>query len=98
MTTTQTEIESVTFEELVPFKEDNDGRRKAHIVNPPDNPHISNGYPNMTGQDVVTVARMNGLEVTALCGFKFIPQYNPDSYDACDPCMKIAGDIMRSEG
>jgi len=38
------------------------------------------------------------MEIVALCGFKFIPQHNPDKYDACEACIKIAGDIMKELG
>jgi hypothetical protein len=101
MSTTHTEpetLEIIDLDDLVtPYEDDDDPSRKTHIVRPIENRHISNSL-TATGQDIVDLARMAGLEVVALCGHKWVPVHNPEKYDACEACMKIAGDIMRSEG
>jgi hypothetical protein len=53
---------------------------------------------HMSAQDIVDTARMLGSEITALCGYKFIPMRNPEKYEACQQCMDIAGFIMSSLG
>lgn len=88
----------ILIDALFPYEETNDPNKRAHIVNPPDNPHISYGYPNMEAQDVVDIARARQIPVKALCGHVFIPKHNPDKLDACEACIKIAGDIMREMG
>lgn len=69
---------------------------KAHIVNPPSNTHI--WRPGMTAQDIVDIARVRQIEITALCGYRWIPQQAPDDLDACDTCFEIAGILMRENG
>lgn len=86
------------MDQVAPYVDDNDPNRRTHIVNPPSNPHISRGFPDMQAQEVVNIARAQRIEIVALCGYKFVPQHNPEKYDACDACMKIAGDIMRGAG
>lgn len=69
-----------------------------HIVNPPDNPHISHGFPDMLAQEVVNIARANGIEIKALCGVVFVPTKDPNTVkETCDACLAIAGMIMDSE-
>lgn len=83
-------------EVILPYDDADDPNLKTHIVNPPANLHI--WKPGMEAQDVVDIARATQQYVIALCGKQFVPKHNPDKYDACDPCMKIAGDIMRGLG
>lgn len=78
------------------YDETDDPNVRTHIVNPPANKHI--WRPGMEAQDIVDIARRHGLEVVTLCGHKFIPRHNPDKFEACEPCIKIAGDIMREMG
>ena len=82
------------IDEVLPYEDSNDPDRRTHIVSPPENVHI--WQPGMEAQDVVDVARATGQEVTALCGYKFVPKHNPDKFDACDTCMKIAAEIWSS--
>lgn len=86
-----------TFELTVPY-DDSDSTKdtRTHIVNPPKNIHI--WQIGMTAQDVVDIARANGWEVVALCDYRWVPKRNPDKYDACEDCIRIAGEIMRSKG
>lgn len=97
MTTLHTELEELTVTDLVPYEDTDDGKNhKTHIVNPPSNLHIF--QPGMEAQDIVDIARAGGLEVTALCGYTWVPKRNPEKYDVCDECMTIAGNIMRGLG
>lgn len=89
-------IDVSTEDQITPYEDSSDPNTKAHIVNPPANLHIF--QPGMEAQDIVDIARATQQYVTALCGYRFIPKHNPDKHDACDPCMKIAGDIMRGAG
>jgi len=75
--------------ELFPYEDSDDPNKKAHVVRAGDNPHI--GAPDWTGQEVVDAARALGLEVTALCGYKWIPKHNPANHDACGTCLDIWG-------
>lgn len=75
------------------IRETPEGPSLRHIVNPPSNLHI--WRLGMTAQDIVDVARVNGVEITALCGAKFIPTKNPEDVDkTCDTCMDIASIMM----
>lgn len=98
MSTILPEVEPIGYveEELAPFEENNAPNLRVHIVNPPRNTHIWKS--GMTSKDIVDIARINQIEITALCGYKFVPKHNPDKYDACEECIKIAGAIMRGMG
>lgn len=103
MTITEAELtlltetgEEIDFD-FNPFEDLDDGKdHKTHIINPPMNVHI--WQPGMTPQEIVDIARFQGLEVTALCGYKFVPKRNPEKYHACEQCMTMAGFIMREDG
>lgn len=69
---------------------------RAHIVNPPDNMHI--WIPGMTAWQIVDIARKKHLYVFALCGWAFVPRHDPDAFPACEDCVKMAGELMRSAG
>lgn len=58
----------------------------AHIINCPSNKESSEAW--------ITEARIYGLEVTALCGHKFIPERNPENKKVCDPCLDLAERIL----
>lgn len=89
-------IQDVNLEELLaPFEDTDDGRSHfRHIVNPPANTHI--WQPGMDMQTAVTIARMNGLELTALCGYTWIPKRNPMNHPPCEVCVDKAAELMRS--
>lgn len=78
---------------LAPYKDSEDPDRRTHIVRPIENSHITQGM-KMSAQDIVDTARMNGQEVVALCGYTWVPAHNPEKYDACGPCFKMAEWIM----
>ena len=94
LTAPSTTIIENTSQELIPFEETEDPSIKAHVFRGEENEHL--WMDGMTAQDLVNSARMLGVEITALCGFKLIPKHNPDKHDACDRCMKIAAQIWGS--
>lgn len=89
-------IQDINIEELLaPFEDSNDGNQHfRHIVNPPANIHI--WQPGMDMTEVVTLARMNELELTALCGYRWVPKRNPMNYPPCETCVDKAAELMRS--
>ncbi len=100
MTTHMTEIETGVYRQMLddaaPYEDTDDPNKRAHIVNPPANTHI--WREGMEAQDIVDIARVRGIEIVALCGYKFVPKHNPDKLDACTQCFKVAGDIMSGLG
>lgn len=85
--------ESIDVMDLIaPYVDDSDPLRRTHIVRPGDNDHIRNDLPNgrsLTGQDIVDYGRMNGVEVVALCGYRWVPKHNPEKFETCEPCLKV---------
>lgn len=95
MTLITPEVDMVAF--TTPYEDTDDGKdHRTHIINPPNNTHI--WEVGMEIQEVVDIARGLGLEVTALCGYTWVPKRNPEKYDVCEECFRIAGDIMRAKG
>lgn len=90
----ETSIEGL--EDLIPYEDDGDDTRKTHVIRQHENDHLWS--PGMTGKDILDLARMTGEFVIALCGFKFVPNHNPEKYDACATCIDLAGKIMMEEG
>jgi len=86
-----------TIEDLFPYEEPTDKNTRAHIVNPPMNKHID-PKQEMNPQDIVDTARLQRLELVALCGYKWVPKLNPDKLDVCPACMKIAEQLMAENG
>lgn len=97
MTDMITEIEAIELDDVAPYEDDGDKDRLTHIINPAMNGHIQNGIW-MEAKDIVSLARLGRLEIVALCGHRFIPNHNPEKYDACSACMDIAGIIMSEDG
>lgn len=58
--------------------------RHTHIVLIPK--HLKG---TTTPQAYVMEARINGTEIEALCGHKWIPQHNPANHPVCPKCMEI---------
>jgi hypothetical protein len=74
-----------------------------HIISPPENKGIfallvRRGNSDPSAQDIVDVARVNHLEVTAICGYKWIPTRNPEDHDTCPICVDVAGMHVRNAG
>ena len=67
--------------------------RLTHIVTPADNQDIWDilgGGAAISGKDIVSFARYEFREVTALCGFRWIPKNDPTKYDTCEACLEEA--------
>lgn len=95
--TTETSQETDIQEALFPFEEPADPfMNKAHIINPPRNRHI--WQVGMTAKDVVELARITGTEIEALCGYRFIPKYDPDKLNICRRCIDLANRMMEETG
>lgn len=75
-----------TLERPVVAPTDHDGAHRAHIVNCPDDKASTAAW--------LTEARVFGLEVTALCGHKWVPERNPDRYPVCQACIDAANQIL----
>jgi len=90
-------LEQETITEIIPFEEhENPAEHRTHIINPPNNLHI--WLPGMSSRDIVDLARAKGIEVRALCGYVWVPKANPENYDACETCMKLAGELLAGAG
>lgn len=57
---------------------------------PPDEAaHIVKRDGDRSAQEVIAAAAAAGLEVEALCGYRWVPKgIAPDSLEACRPCLK----------
>src|SRR3954451_23867073 len=79
------------LDQVAPYDSGEDPILRTHIIRPYENTHI--WQKGMTAQGVVDLARLNRTPIVALCGHKWVPVHNPDKYDMCDPCIKIAGEL-----
>lgn len=93
--TKQSNLE-ILLEEIMPYEDSDDPNRRTHIVNAEMNQHL--GMPDASAQELVDTARMTGQEIISLCGHKWVPVHNPEKYDACKSCVKIAEILMRKAG
>lgn len=59
-----------------------DHSKLTHIVDCPDD--------RDSAQEWVDEAKANGLEVTALCGYVWIPESEPVKHPICQTCLDIA--------
>ena len=100
MPETETTITSVVTEEteVPPPETSNRDPDVRHMVNPAMNMDFQRKYGYCEeAQDVVDIARVRGVEITALCGAKFVPTRSPEGLKTCDPCIEEAGRIMNEE-
>jgi len=58
-----------------------DGEHRAHIVKRP--------ADRTSAEAWVTEARVLGLEVEALCGYRWVPARNPEKYPVCELCRDV---------
>lgn len=84
---TETEIAPIELIDLLPYEESDDPSKRTHVVRGEENDAL--WVDGMVGQDIVDAARMLGVEVTALCGHKFVPLHNPEKYPACKACLDL---------
>jgi len=96
-------IEVVETESLIQT-DNTDGTKDdnlRHIVRPADNEHLlqfvtTGKYP--TAAEIVEMAMIRKIEITALCGKVWIPKLNnPAGRDTCNSCVEMAG-IIKSAG
>jgi hypothetical protein len=88
LTTVDRSTEVNTDEETEPGK-------LAHIV-PPD--LGKDGKPERSGAAKVMEARVMGTPVTALCGWTWVPQQDPQNFPLCHRCKEIADTIRKDPG
>ena len=50
---------------------------------------IDRGEDKRPARDIVFEARIFGIELTALCGHKFVPERNPENHPVCPKCKEI---------
>ena len=94
----ETVSESSTTEVPDELSHFDEALRKTHVVDCMSNPHVWDGSLEMTSEDVVAYAREHGIEIVALCGYKWVPSRDPQKYDACSHCMEIARELINKYG
>jgi len=78
---------NVPMSDMMPYDDSGDPDLRSHIVRGEENEDLwSDG---MDGQDVVDLARMLSVPVTALCGYTFTPKHNPEKHPVCGKCIEI---------
>lgn len=71
--------------DLAPTTTDEDFTR-THIVNCPEDKHSTNAW--------LSEATVMGLEVEALCGYRWVPTKDPFKYEICQACVGAANIII----
>lgn len=61
--------------------------KRRHYFRPPQD------WPG-DGQTFATFAIVNGIEITALCGHKWVPDTEAKGLPVCEACAEIAGNIL----
>lgn len=51
--------------------------------------YIDRGNDERPVHAIILEARVLGLTLTALCGYQFVPQHNPENYPVCPKCLEI---------
>lgn len=74
---------STAVEEVVELRLSDDAGASAHIVMVPPN------EPDTTPQAYVLRARVEGFEITALCGHTWLPERDPAPLPVCSRCVDI---------
>ncbi len=59
-----------------------DPARAAHIVFVPEE-------LNITPQALILAARIEGVPVVALCGYRWIPHRDPAAFPVCEKCVEV---------
>lgn len=94
MTTTEL-VTTVDRSTEVNTDEETEPGKLAHIVPPDLGP---DGKPTRTGAVKVMEARLNGTPVTALCGWTWVPQQDPQRFPLCHRCKELADGINFDPG
>lgn len=69
--------------EVVPFDEVETSQEKDKCA------HIVKTEPGENAAAKVLEARIHGLVIEALCGFKWVPSKNPSNLPVCEDCKTI---------
>lgn len=93
-------MEDVSVEvDLDTLIEDLTGDTRTHMINPVDNMHIQrHARKYMSAQEISDYAKEYGMEVTALCGYTWVPKRNVEAYPVCETCSEIAHRFMAEDG
>jgi len=75
-----------TVEQLYASPIATDDSALTHIVNCPDDKDNTEAW--------LTEARVFGLEVTALCGYRWVPTRDPQRHPICNACIDAANIIV----
>lgn len=75
--------------------EETEPGKLAHIVPPDVGP---DGKVTKDAAIKVMEARIDGTAVTALCGWTWVPQQDPQKFPLCHRCKEIADAIGRDSG
>ena len=51
--------------------------------------HIVKQAGDKTAHALVMESRVNGTELVALCGHRFVAQRDPKQYPPCQPCVEV---------
>lgn len=51
--------------------------------------HIVKRAGDIGATKLVAYAVKYGMELTALCGYKWIPKHNPENFPLCKQCVKL---------
>lgn len=76
-------LERVSEAEIIPFSEVETSQDKENCA------HIVKVRGNESALAKVLDARINGVLLEALCGFKWIPSKNPENLPVCEACKEI---------
>ncbi len=80
-------LDPITIQNVETKSEDG---KYAHIVYLPEN-------EKLTVHAYILEARINGFEVEALCGYRWIPQRDPKSLPLCSKCLEIYQGVLTGE-
>lgn len=69
---------------------DTDNGVLTHIVNCPEDKPSTEAW--------LTEARVLGLTVTAVCGYRWVPQRDPEKFPICMACVEAANILIFEEG
>ena len=73
-----------------------DKDRKAHFISPVGNTHI--WKDGMDTRDVINIAVVGKIELTAICGYTWVPIGSPTKHDTCEECLEIAQQWIGEDG
>ena len=80
-------------EDVVQSRTSDEPGKASHIVLIP--PHLRG---KTTAQALVLKARIEGIEIEALCGHRWVPQRDPKTLPICERCLAIYKDDPRGHG